>query len=428
METGRGRRWITTEDVVWVLLFGALVGIHVAEDPLERPLLSALAVLQILEPRLRFFQTPHGQVAAVLAKLGLCYLLIGFTGGVNSSYFLLLLVPIITGATAFGPLGALLVALVTAGSYVSFLLWLDWTRYFIGAYELRELGLRLLIFGVVAYLANRQAALTREQSRRYKAVAEQLAATNRSLQEAEAAVRRSERLAALGQLSAGLAHELRNPLGTIKASAEMLSKQLSGEQGVARELAEYISSEVDRTNLLVTRFLDFARPLQLRLATTDLAEVLDRAITQFERAAARPDVAVFKNYAPDIRPFPMDGELMERVFFNLLLNAAQASPPEGAVTVKTRPADGMAEIAVIDRGEGIDPRHLESIFNPFFTTKPEGIGLGLAIVSKIVDEHRGRITVESQPGKGSVFRVYLPVTPGLSAGETPLPASASLGE
>jgi signal transduction histidine kinase len=109
--------------------------------------------------------------------------------------------------------------------------------------------------------------------------------------------------------------------------------------------------------------------------------------------------------------FPFDGELMERVFYNLLLNAAQASPPGGAVTIKTRTVDGTAEVAVIDRGPGIEPRDLEQIFNPFFTTKPDGVGLGLAIVSKIVDEHGGKMAVESEPGKGSIFRVYLPLQP-----------------
>ena len=94
--------------------------------------------------------------------------------------------------------------------------------------------------------------------------------------------------------------------------------------------------------------------------------------------------------------------------YNLLLNAAQASPPRAAVTVKTRQLDGAVEIDVIDRGPGIEPKHLENIFNPFFTTKATGVGLGLAIVSKIVDEHGGKIAVESEPGEGSVFRVYLP--------------------
>ena len=120
-------------------------------------------------------------------------------------------------------------------------------------------------------------------------------------------------------------------------------------------------------------------------------------------------MTIYKNYAPEIGPVPMDADLMERVFYNLLLNAAQATQAGGAITIKTRQAGAMTEISVIDRGSGIEPKHLENIFNPFFTTKPEGVGLGLAIVSKIVDEHGGKMAVESEPNKGSVFRVFLPL-------------------
>jgi signal transduction histidine kinase len=121
------------------------------------------------------------------------------------------------------------------------------------------------------------------------------------------------------------------------------------------------------------------------------------------------DVSIYKNYSPDIAPILIDRQLIERVLYNLLLNAAQASPPQGSVTVKTRQLDDTVEISVIDRGTGIAPKDRESIFNPFFTTKSSGVGLGLAIVSKIVDEHGGQITVESEPGAGSVFHVLLPV-------------------
>jgi signal transduction histidine kinase len=172
---------------------------------------------------------------------------------------------------------------------------------------------------------------------------------------------------------------------------------------------------VDRINSLITRFLDFARPRHLRLETTDLHAMLDGAIEHFDRekSGAAASVTVFKNYSCDVPLVRIEPELMEHVITNLLSNAAQASPPGAVVTLKTRLAattEGLkAEIAVIDRGSGIDPKHLESIFNPFFTTKAEGVGLGLAVVSKIVDEHGGEIAVESTPGEGSVFRVYLPV-------------------
>jgi two-component system sensor histidine kinase HydH len=205
----------------------------------------------------------------------------------------------------------------------------------------------------------------------------------------------------------------------MKASAEMLARSVSAENEVAREVAGFISSEVDRTNSLITRFLQFARPLRLELEKADLAQTLDRAVALVEREVQ--GVAIYKNYAPEIPPFAFDAELLERVFYNLVLNAVQATEAGGAVTVKTRAAGGMVEIAVIDRGAGIGAKQRDSIFNPFFTTKPQGVGLGLAIVSKIVDEHGGKITVESEPGKGSVFHVLLPVEPSAlqTAGRNP---------
>jgi len=271
------------------------------------------------------------------------------------------------------------------------------------------IALNLLFIVMAGQLVNLLAEATRQQSAKYKAVADQLTVANQQLREAEAAVRRGERLAALGQLSAGLAHELRNPLGTIKASAEMLAKVVEGENEVAREVTGFISTEVDRCNSLVSRFLDFARPLQLRRAPADLTAVLDRAIALAERDAKEQNIKIFRNYAPDVPHFPIDAELMERVFFNLLQNAVQASAPGGSITAKTRVAGGNAEIDIIDRGSGIEPKNLETIFNPFFTTKSNGVGLGLAIVSKIVDRHGGKMAVESQPGEGSVFRICLPL-------------------
>ena len=149
----------------------------------------------------------------------------------------------------------------------------------------------------------------------------------------------------------------------------MLLKQVS-EKRNGPELAGFISSEVDRTNSLVTRFLDFARPLKLRLKAADLTEVADRAISQLERTSPRYDVTIYRNYSPDIRPFSFDAELIERVVYNLLLNAAQATPAGGAITVKTKQVEDSVEMSVIDCGAGIDPKLIENIFNPFFTTKP----------------------------------------------------------
>jgi two-component system, NtrC family, sensor histidine kinase HydH len=369
--------------------------------------LFGLGILQLIEPRIEFFGTKQGSVISLLIKLVLCYVLIGWTDGIASGYYWILLVPVISAGTSLGLLGTAIATAVSCGLYLSFLLFLP-EGYYVPTEETPQLILRLTILPVVAFLTHQLAEASRVETRRYKAAAERLAEANVQLQEAEAAMRRSERLVALGQMSAGLAHELRNPLGTMKTSAEMLVRNVEASNDVAREMAGFIASEVDRTNSLITRFLDFARPLALRLSKTDLTEVIDRAVKEVENHRPPFDVAIYKNYSPDVRPFLLDGELMERVIYNLLSNAAEASPPHGTVTVKTRELNGTVEVAVIDCGSGIDPAQRENIFNPFFTTKSTGVGLGLAIVSKIVDEHGGKISVESEPSNGSVFRVYLP--------------------
>ncbi len=395
--------------IAWLLLFAAMAVASPKQDTPSLTMLTGLAIFQVLEHRLAAFQTPRGEVVAIAIKLVLCYLVVGYTDALNSSFFVVLLLPVVSAATTMGGWATLTVTALAMASYLSFLLYLepeDLGRYL---FDWRELFLRTVFMPVVGLLTFQLAKTNRLEARKSQQTAKELARANEELVKAEAAVRRSERLAALGQLTAGLAHELRNPLGTIRASAEMLKKVAGGDKEMGQELTGYITSEVDRANSLVTRFLEFARPLPLKPAQTDVHEVIDRAVVQYERSADRPEVSIYKNYDPGVRPAPMDGEWMERVFYNLLRNAAEASPAGGSVTVKTRMVDGFVEAAVIDRGSGIAPEHRESIFNPFFTTKASGVGLGLAIVSKIIDEHGGRIVVESEPGQGAVFRVLLPV-------------------
>jgi signal transduction histidine kinase len=162
---------------------------------------------------------------------------------------------------------------------------------------------------------------------------------------------------------------------------------------------------VDRTNSLVTRFLDFARPLEPRREATDVTTVIDRAV-------ARSKTAVVRDYDTSLPRLAIDPELMEQVFLNLVTNASQASPADAPITIRTREVDDQAEVSVVDQGCGIPPDKIETIFNPFVTTKQHGVGLGLAIVAKIVDGHGGKMSVESEPGKGSTFRVLLPIPSG----------------
>lgn len=406
-QTNPAFRWVRPQDAIWVVLFAALGTFGPDLSIQAMVILSVLGLFQILEANVEFFASPRGAAVAFSIKLVLCYVLLGWTDGVSSSYYWLLLLPVVSAASSMTLLGALGSSLLAGSAYLSFVLFLRPGQY-IPPDEIRVLAIRVLGLLMVGYLTHQLAEARRAASIRYQIAAEQLAVANRNLQKAEAAANRSERLAALGQLSAGLAHELRNPLGTMKTSAEMLLKNVPASNEVAHEMAEFISCEVDRTDSLITRFLDFAKPLSVRLETVDVGEVIDRAVVDIERHRPPFDVTVYKNYSSDVRPIPLDTQLMERVFYNLLLNAVQASPPRSSVTVKTREADSMVEVAVIDRGSGIEPKNMETIFNPFFTTKPTGTGLGLAIVSKIIDQHGGKIAVESEAGSGTVFRVYLP--------------------
>ncbi len=405
------RRWriIRPQDIVWLLLFSALGVVTPGHDPAVIQVLFALALLQVLEPRIAYFATRQGNVVAIFLKLLLGFLLIGVSGGILSTYYIILLLPVLSAATSMGAKGATALTVLACVAYLSFLFFAYRWGYVPPVALLRDFTVRVLFLAVVGYLTYQLAEQSRQEARRYQTAAEELAQANFNLREAEETVRRSERLVALGQLSAGLAHELRNPMGTMKASAEMLLQSTDSDTAVARELAGFIASEVDRANSLITRFLEFARPLTLRTEPHDITETIDIAAEQVKQHTAHLNVTIYKNYAPEVPPLPLDAQMMERVIYNLLVNAVEASPAGGAVTVKTRMLDGAVEVAVIDRGSGIPEELRENIFNPFVTNKPNGVGLGLAIVSKIVDEHNGTISVESELGKGSVFRILLPL-------------------
>lgn len=268
-------------------------------------------------------------------------------------------------------------------------------------------------------MVNRFVVENRRQIKRYQELAETLAETNRKLQQAQEEARRSERLAALGQMSAGLAHEIRNPLGVIKGSAEMLQQKLGESNPLAGELAGYISSETNRLSALVTRFLDFARPLHTELTPQDITSVLDRAVhdvalTHKDEGAS---VEVERHYQPDLPLVALDESLSEQAFVNLIQNAYDAmGSAGGTLRLTAARANGGSrngvEVRIEDTGPGIPEELRDQIFNPFVTTKKTGVGLGLSIVSRIIDGHHGTIRVESggdgNAPQGARFVMFFP--------------------
>ena len=369
--------------------------------------LLALGLFQIFEHRFISLVPVRGRAYSVILKIVLASVVVNCTGGIESSYYLIYYLPVVTAAMFFEGWATLVWTAVTSATYCSFLTWVPWRDYELTAEGATELAIRNLFFFLAAIVVNRFVTENRRQ-------AETLAETNRRLAQIQEEARRSERLAALGQLSAGLAHEIRNPLGVIKGSAEMLNKKLQATDSVTAELAGYISSEVNRLNTIVSRFLDFARPHELNLHPQEITALVERALKAVRDRWPEARVQVERHYAENLPLVPVDGDLCEQVFTNLFLNAYEAMEAKGGklqVRIAAAHSDGRpgVEVEVEDSGPGIAPELRGQIFNPFFTTKTSGVGLGLSIVSKIVDDHRGRIRLASEPGKGARFRVFLPV-------------------
>ncbi len=409
-----GISWI---DLLWLLFILGLALLPPIGEIHKQITLAAIFIFQFLEPKLVARMPNRGPAYSVLIKIVLATLLIDHTGdlGINSAYYQIYYLPIVTAAIYFGPIATLLWTALASLAYASFLI-PALQEYELTAEGLTTLLTRLLFFFLAAILVNRFVIENKKQVRRYQELSETLEETNRQLRRAEADARRSERLAALGQMSAGLAHEIRNPLGVIKGSAEMLAGKLQDAQPLVSELAGYISSEVNRLNALVTRFLDFARPMSVQLQPHQITDILERSIGTVENHLPGAGVKIERSYAAGLPEVPVDEQLCESVFVNLITNAFQAM--DGAangdkalrVAVTQESSAGREGIGVVieDNGPGVPPELREQIFNPFFTSKKEGVGLGLSIVAKIVDEHRGWINLESDHGRGARFHIFLP--------------------
>lgn len=412
----RKRSAISWIDVIWLAFLGGLALLPPIDEIHKQFILLGFGVFQLFEGRLVAWLPGRGRSYGVIIKILLATLLLDHTGtiGINSSYYPIYYVPVVTAAIYFGPVATLLWTSVASLAYLSYIIPALQT-YSLNAEGAGELAIRILFFFLAAILVNRFVVENRRQVKRYQDVSEALEVTNRELQRVEAEARRSDRLAALGQLSAGLAHEIRNPLGVIKGSAEMLARKLEQAQPLESELAGYIFSEVNRLNALIARFLDFARPAHLNFQSEHVSEVVDRALDFAARQFPVAKVTVVRHYAKNLPPGRLDSQLCEQVFINLIVNAYQAmGGTQGVLDISIAPETSGGEsgvgVQLEDSGPGVPPDLREQIFNPFFTSKKDGVGLGLSIVAKIVDDHRGWIKLESSP-RGARFHVFLPDAP-----------------
>lgn len=231
-----------------------------------------------------------------------------------------------------------------------------------------------------------------------------------SIKQMEDRVRRADRLATIGRLSANMAHEIRNPLASISGAVEALAKELPADE-TRNRLVEIVLKESERLNSIVRDFLEYARPAPLAPAEVNLAEMLDEVLLLIEHRALPADLKVMREYA-EVLPARVDPQQMRQAIWNLCINAVQAMPDGGELRVGGRlspePAPGRLRVWIGDTGHGIADGDLPHIFEPFYSTKPEGSGLGLAHVYRVIQDHSGHVEVQSRPGEGSTFTLTLP--------------------
>ncbi len=237
----------------------------------------------------------------------------------------------------------------------------------------------------------------------------------RDLQEIEALeerVERSERLASLGQMAAGIAHEVRNPLGSIRGLAQYFARKFE-QAPEEKKYAEAIIGETDRLNRVIGDLLDFARPQEPNYQTCIMTAIIDHALELVRADLIAKQIRIQRRGEENLPELEADLDLLSQAFMNLFLNAVEAMDAEGTLSIRARllkPPERL-QIEVQDTGHGIPPENIAKVFDPFFTSKKSGTGLGLALVHRIIENHGGSIEVTSIPGKGTTFTINLPIKP-----------------
>jgi two-component system, NtrC family, sensor histidine kinase HydH len=312
-------------------------------------------------------------------------------------------IPIIAAALLFGLRGGLAASIFTTVVYSPHI-FLHWQHghfdYSINQYA--EIVIFNLVGGVMGALGDRL-KLARERAERN---AEERQKAYDELQKTFEQLLQAEKLSSLGELSAGIVHEVRNPLAAIKGAVEILEDELA-EDSPRREFADLAKKEVERLDKLVGEFLRFARPATLSVGENDLNKIVESVISLVENQATAQSVSIERNLHKNLPKVSVDGEQIKQVLLNLAINSLQAMPDGGKLFFRTFGEDKFCVVEVGDTGSGIDEKISGKIFDPFFTTKEKGVGLGLSIAHKIISQHNGNLSVESND-ENTFFALHLP--------------------
>lgn len=312
-------------------------------------------------------------------------------------------IPIIAAASLFGLRGGLVASAFASLAYIPHIA-LQW-QHIHPDYALNQYA-EIILFNVVGGVTGVLADRNRRARERSERMASELQKAYVELRQTFEQLLQAERLAALGELSAAVVHEVRNPLASIKGAVEIMEDALPPDSS-RREFAEIAKREVDRLDRLVQEFLRFARPPKPATAPADINEIVKSVASLIEQRAASQSVHIEPELASDLPIITVDGEQIKQVLLNLAINALHVMPEGGRLEFRTAHVEEAVEIDVEDDGGGVDPAIASRIFDPFFTTKEKGIGLGLSTAYKIAMQHSGKLTV-SNGKRGAIFRLTLP--------------------
>jgi two-component system, NtrC family, sensor histidine kinase HydH len=326
---------------------------------------------------------------------------------------ILYFIPIIYAAFRFGLKGGAVAGLLVSIIYAPYLIWNR--EHLAPALVIRVLD--VLLYNGIGWITGALVEAEHKQKRRYLQAVGELKKTNQELEqkireksELEEQVRRADKLSALGLLVSGVAHELRNPLGILKATVQVMEAEV-GDNPTVKEFTGVVKEEADRMNNIIQEFLDFARPSTPQLEMVDINTVLHEVLQFTCKYLDQRNITISKNFDATLPPVCVDRKQMRQVFINLILNGAAAIQGEGTITVTSGYDARYLLLKFSDTGCGIPPENLGRIFDPFFTTKDTGTGLGLAVVHRIIDSHTGFIEVDSSVGQGTEFTIHIPLNP-----------------
>jgi len=307
--------------------------------------------------------------------------------------------PIVAAALLFGLRGGLLAAILASGAYAPHIAfqWHHQPEYALNQYA------EIVLFFFFAVIAGALSDRSRREHGRAEKIALELERSYTELRQTFEQLLQAERLGALGEISAGIVHEIRNPLGAIKGAVEIIEDELATDSP-RREFSAIAKREVDRIEKLVVEFVRFARPPKLTKTLTNVNELIESVTKLLAQQAASQRVIFEKDLESNLPAVGLDAEQIEQVLLNLAINALQAMPSGGTILFRTFQTENRIVIEIEDTGGGIPANAIGRVFDPFFTTKDKGSGLGLSVAKKIVTQHEGKLDVENA-SSGAVFRL-----------------------